>query len=163
DAGKLLLGQFTDQLRVGTVVELVLSRSSIRANVEVVIRQFQIPLALITQKCPIVIQRFVEARLEIALGLRRRRAELQDPQRPPFGQQQIEERQELLARTWLFVVLAPLFLEICSLQVVEKLTSGHPRNVVFDFVLLQMPGNARSFRKQLTYSVSVGCQRFVFV
>src|SRR2546430_9761461 len=144
---KLPVRQTADQFGVRAVVQFVLPRPSVGTDVEIIVRQANLALSLSTQKLSIAIERLVETGLKKSFGLRRRSSELQHFQRPPFREQQIEERQKPFTRTWSLVILAPFFFEIRTFQIVEKLALRHSGQIVLDFVLLQVPCDTRSLRQ----------------
>src|SRR5207249_10439204 len=121
DFCELPVRQTTDQFGVRAVVQFVLPRPSVGADVEIVVRQANLARALIAQKFSIAIECFVKTGLKKSPGFGRWSSELQHFQRSPFREQQIEECQKPFTRTWSLVILAPFFFEIRTFQIVKKL------------------------------------------
>src|SRR4029077_4425548 len=66
-------------------------------------------------------------------------------------------------RTGLAIGLAPLAFIIRAGEIVEELSLRCVRNVVLDFILLEVPGDASGFGNELADVVAVRVERFVFV
>src|SRR5207253_6195817 len=91
----------------------------------------------------IAAERGIEAGLEHVFGLGAGRAELEDLQRAELRKKLVEKRQKDLARSGLFVILAPLAFVVRPRQIVEEPFLRSVRDVVLDFILLQVLGDAR--------------------
>jgi hypothetical protein len=82
---KILLGQLVQQPRVSLIIEAIDARTADISGIEIVVYQLEVAGALLHQKLAIEIQSGVKTGLEHALGFGCGRAQLQNFERPEFG------------------------------------------------------------------------------
>src|SRR5262252_8694472 len=83
-AGKALLRQAMEQLRIGIVAQVVAPQRSLFSDVEIVVRQFELARTQIPQQTAIAVECGVEAGFEHLFGLRGWGAEGKNLERPDF-------------------------------------------------------------------------------
>src|SRR5256884_3589400 len=151
------------QRGMGFVVHAVLSGPGALSHVKIIMLQRERSFACLGQQPAIAAERGIEAGLEHVFGLGAGRAELEDLQRAELRKKLVEKRQKDLARSGLFVILAPLAFVVRPRQIVEEPFLRSVRDVVLDFILLQVPGDARGFWNQLAHVPAVRIQGLVFI
>src|SRR5216684_6071078 len=139
DIGKSLRSKPAEQLGMRVIIHKVFARTGEFADIEVIVWQLQAPLALFFQQIAIAVHGGVEAGLEHSLGFRRRCAELQHPQRPNFGKELIQKREEAVPETRPLIFFSPIALVAGARQIIEKLPAGYSGHIAFDIFLLEGP------------------------